>query len=60
VQRASYQHFASAAYHLPSVHGFKPDDVMPNLAILEKAMIESGDATELKTYLHDNYLFLQQ
>jgi hypothetical protein len=60
VQKASYAQFDGAAYRLPSVHGFKPDEVMPDLATLEKAMIESGDTSELKAYLLEEYRLLGQ
>ena len=35
----------------PANEGFKPDDVMPDLATIEKAMIDSQDTSELKAYL---------
>jgi len=54
-QRATYDHFLNAAARLPAVHGFKSDEVMPELAMLEKRMIEFADASELKAYIAANY-----
>jgi glucose/mannose transport system substrate-binding protein len=60
VQKTSYEHFDRATHRLPGVYGFKPDDVMPDLATIEKAMVESGDSSELQAYIIANYALLGQ
>jgi glucose/mannose transport system substrate-binding protein len=60
-QVATYDHFNDPTVRkVPVVHGFKPDDVMKDLAAIEKVMIDSGDTAELKTYIIANYALLGQ
>ena len=59
-QKASYAHFTSASYRLPAVHGFKSDDVMPDLSSIMKVMIETQNTRELRAYVAANYALLAQ
>jgi len=61
VQKATYNQFkASDTVKLPVVHGFKPDDVMKDLAKEMKAMVATGDTSDFKDYLVANYSLLEQ